>query len=50
MLQGRLEITVGENVSSLDAGDSLHFNSGIPHRMENIGDQTAELIVVIYNP
>ncbi|MGD9009867.1 MAG: cupin domain-containing protein [Desulfobacteraceae bacterium] len=30
--------------------DSLHFNSGITHHMRNIGDEDAELLVVIYNP
>lgn len=50
VLQGRVEIAVGENVTQLSAGESLHFNSGIRHRLENIGSETAELLVVIYNP
>jgi len=31
-------------------GESLHFNSGIRHKLRNIGKEKAELIVVIYGP
>jgi len=50
VLQGDIEITVGEHVNKLRQGDSLHFNSGISHHMQNVGDTQAELIVVIYGP
>ena len=50
VLDGTIEVVVGEHVNTLDAGDSLHFNSGIQHRLTNTGKTDAELIVVIYNP
>ncbi len=50
VLSGKVEITVGENVNRLKAGDSLHFNSGITHMLKNIGKKQAELLVVIYGP
>ncbi len=50
VLKGRMEITVGEHVNLLDTGDSLHFNSGIRHRMRNVSDETAEMLVVVYGP
>ena len=50
MLEGTIEVVVGEHVNTLGPGDSLHFNSGIQHLLRNIGDTDAELIVVIYNP
>jgi quercetin dioxygenase-like cupin family protein len=50
VLKGSIEITVGEHVNLLDAGDSLHFNSGIRHRMRNLGDTTAKMLVVVYGP
>ena len=50
VLSGTMEITVGEHVNRLKAGDSLHFNSGIKHNLKNIGGQDAELLVVIYQP
>lgn len=50
VLAGTVEVTVGDQVNRLAAGDSLHFNSGIPHKLRNISDERAELLVVIYAP
>jgi transcriptional regulator with XRE-family HTH domain len=50
VLEGRVEITVGDHVNKLGPSDSLHFNSGIRHHMRNVGKKDAELLVVIYNP
>ena len=50
VLTGKIEVIVGEHVNILNTGDSLHFNSGIRHKMKNISDKTAELLVVIYSP
>jgi quercetin dioxygenase-like cupin family protein len=50
VLSGKMEIIVGEHVNKLKSGDSLHFNSGIRHKMKNIGKEKAELLVVIYGP
>ena len=50
VLDGTIEVVVGEHVNTLGPGDSLHFNSGIQHRLKNTGKTDAELIVVIYNP
>ena len=48
VLSGKIEVIVGDHVNTLDAGESLHFNSGIRHKLRNIGDEKAELVVVIY--
>jgi quercetin dioxygenase-like cupin family protein len=50
VLAGKIEVTVGDHVNTLAAGDSLHFNSGIPHKLRSISDERAELLVVIYTP
>jgi quercetin dioxygenase-like cupin family protein len=50
VLSGSIEVTVGEHVNTLQAGESLHFNSGIRHKLKSISDETAELLVVIYSP
>jgi quercetin dioxygenase-like cupin family protein len=50
VLQGEIEVSVGENVNHLQPGQSLHFNSGVQHHMRNTGDTEAELLVVVYNP
>jgi quercetin dioxygenase-like cupin family protein len=50
VLEGQIEITVGDHVNHLQEGDSLHFNSGIRHKMRNVGRTPTKLIVVVYNP
>jgi quercetin dioxygenase-like cupin family protein len=50
VLSGKIEVVVGDHINTLGKGDSLHFNSGIRHKLRNIGKKNAELIVVIYGP
>lgn len=50
VLNGTIEVTVGDHVNSLKTGDSLHFNSGVKHDLKNTGETDAELIVVVYSP
>ena len=50
VLSGKIEVVVGEHINTLAAGDSLHFNSGIRHKLRSVSDEKAELIVVIYSP
>jgi quercetin dioxygenase-like cupin family protein len=50
VLSGKVEVTVGDHVNRLKAGDCLHFNSGIRHSLKNTGREKAELLVVIYTP
>jgi len=46
VLRGAIVYTVGERQYRLDAGDSLHFDAGIPHRIENRGKAQAEVLWV----
>ncbi|OEU67499.1 MAG: XRE family transcriptional regulator [Desulfobacterales bacterium PC51MH44] len=50
VLVGKIELIVGDHVNRLNVGESLHFNSGIRHKLRNIGEEKAELLVVIYGP
>jgi transcriptional regulator with XRE-family HTH domain len=50
VLKGKVEIAVGDHINRLGPTDALHFNSGIRHHMRNLGDEDAELLVVIYTP
>ena len=50
LLTGAIEVKVGEKRSSLKAGDSIHFNSALKHKVKNKGKEKAELLVVIYLP
>jgi len=50
VLEGSVEVQVGDHVNKLKKGDSLHFNSGVKHDLRNIGKADAELVVVVYAP
>lgn len=50
VLKGNIEITVGDHLNTLKKGESLHFNSGVKHKLKNIGKKDAELVVVVYSP
>lgn len=47
VLEGAVEITIGKKVSILHAGDSVMFDSTIPHALKAIGDTDAKIIAVI---
>ncbi|HEX8233582.1 MAG TPA: cupin domain-containing protein [Caulobacteraceae bacterium] len=44
IIEGRLEVTVGDQVRVLKAGDAYLFRSTTPHRFRNVG---AEMCVVV---
>ncbi len=46
-LEGRMMVIVGKEEYVLEAGDSLYFNSMIPHKMLAIDNQIAKFITVI---
>jgi len=50
LLSGKIQVLVGDNVNILVEGDSLHFNSGIRHKLSNLGEEKALLVVVLYVP
>lgn len=39
IIQGRLEVTVGDQVRVLKAGEAYLFSSKTPHRFRNVGDE-----------
>ena len=44
VLKGELEVEIGAVWHSLQAGDSIYFNAGLPHRWRNSGSVNAEAI------
>lgn len=44
VIAGELELTVGDQVRILKAGDAYLFDSRIPHRFRNIGDRPCEVV------
>lgn len=44
ILQGRLEVTVADQIRTLSAGDAYRFNSRLPHRFRNTGNEDCLLV------
>ncbi|GIU29707.1 MULTISPECIES: cupin domain-containing protein [unclassified Shewanella] len=44
VIEGRLELTVGDEVFELNEGDSYYFNSDLPHRFRNPYDVPCRII------
>jgi transcriptional regulator with XRE-family HTH domain len=44
VLEGRLEVRIGFEEHVLEAGDSISFDSTIPHRLANVGDTPVRAI------
>ncbi len=50
LLTGKALVEIGEDKYVLEEGDSLYFDSGIPHRIVNIGDTKVTIISAITPP
>jgi len=46
LLEGELEVMIGDRAHLLRAGDSIHFDSSQPHRFRNLGPHPARTIWV----
>ena len=44
VLKGRLEVTVGEQVQTLTVGGAYRFNSKLPHRFRNTGNEECVIV------
>ncbi|MDH4107038.1 MAG: cupin domain-containing protein [Gammaproteobacteria bacterium] len=44
VIQGRIEMTVAEQVRVLGVGDAYHFNSRLPHRFRNPGPEVCVIV------
>lgn len=44
VIKGQLELTVGNQTQILGPGDAYFFDSRVPHRFRNIGEEELELI------
>ena len=48
VLRGRLEVTVGSEIFTLNEGESLGFDSSIPHVLRNVGEGEFEGIWFVH--
>jgi quercetin dioxygenase-like cupin family protein len=48
VMSGDLELTLGSNVQKYKAGESVHFNSDIPHKLKSVSNEETKCLVVLY--
>ncbi|MFJ1703017.1 helix-turn-helix domain-containing protein [Kitasatospora sp. NPDC088346] len=46
---GRVELEFPERTVTLETGDSVYFNSALPHRSRSIGEVPAAVLVIIHD-
>ena len=44
VIRGRIEVTVGDQRRLLGPGDAYYFDSRLPHRFRNIGEEVCEIV------
>jgi len=50
VVRGRIELTIGSQTQVLSAGDAYYFDSRLPHRFRNLGEETCEIVSVCTPP
>jgi quercetin dioxygenase-like cupin family protein len=48
VMDGDLEVTLGGKVHHLKKGESVHFNSEIPHKLKSLSSEDTRCLVVLY--
>jgi len=46
VITGRIEVVIDTTTRTLEPGDAVHFPSRSPHSVRNIGDQSAEALLI----
>ena len=48
VLQGQMEVRLQEEIHILEPGDSIYYDSTVPHLVKCHGDQTTKILAVLY--
>lgn len=48
VLQGRVEVSILDHKDILNPGDSIYYDSNVPHKISSHGDEPATILAVIY--
>jgi electron transfer flavoprotein alpha subunit/quercetin dioxygenase-like cupin family protein len=48
VMEGELKFTLGTKAYILKAGESIHFNSDVPHKLKNLSSEPTKCLVVVY--
>ena len=49
VLEGAMEVRLGEEVHVLEPGDSIYYDSTVPHLVKNHGSGSARILAVLYS-
>ena len=49
-MEGIMEITYGKNTYLLEEGDSIYYDSIVPHHVHAYEGQAAKILAVVYTP
>ncbi len=50
VLEGGIEVTYGKDSHTLKSGDSIYYDSIVPHEVRAAGETLAKILAVIYTP
>ena len=50
VLEGELEVALGDQINHLKPGETLHFNSEIPHKLRSLSSIPTRCLHVLYTP
>jgi quercetin dioxygenase-like cupin family protein len=50
VLQGKIRVYYGDETYLLEEGDTILWDGTVPHRLENIGDSEAQLLITLIPP
>jgi quercetin dioxygenase-like cupin family protein len=50
VLDGRIEVAYGKELHTLGPGDSIYYDSIVPHRVSAAGASDARILAVVYAP
>ena len=50
VLNGEIEIEYGKDLYVLEPGDSVYYDSVVPHQLRCHGDVAARILAVVYAP
>lgn len=50
VLEGAIEVYYGNEVFRVSAGESIYYDSVVPHDLHTLGEQKSKILAVIYTP
>lgn len=48
VLEGEMEVTLGDHSDVLTSGDSIYYDSNIPHKVTAMGESSTKILAVLY--